>query len=41
VAAQAAGDMRQDRLAVFEFDREGRAREDLPNGAEQFERSLF
>jgi hypothetical protein len=34
VTAQASGDVRQDRLAVLEFDREGRAREDLLDGTE-------
>jgi hypothetical protein len=33
--------MGQDRLAVLEFDREGRARENLLDGPEQLERGLF
>jgi hypothetical protein len=41
MAAQAARDMGQDRLAVLQLDREGRAREDLLDGPEQLERGLF
>jgi hypothetical protein len=41
VAPETTGDMRQDRLSVLELDGEGRAREDLLDRAEEFERSLF
>jgi hypothetical protein len=41
VATQASGDMRQDRLSVFELDREGRAGEDLLDRPEKLERSFF
>jgi len=41
MAAQAARDMSQDRLAVLELDREGRAGEDLLDCPEQLQRGLF
>ena len=37
VAPEASGDVCQDRLAVLEFDGEGRTRKDLFDGAEQLE----
>lgn len=41
MAAQAARDVREDRLTGFEFDRERRAREDLFDRSKEFERRLF
>ena len=41
VAAQAAGDMREDRVPVLQFYREGRAGKDLFDGAEELERSFL
>jgi hypothetical protein len=41
MATQAARDMREDRLTVFEFDCESRAREHLLDRPEEFERRLF
>ena len=41
MTAQAAGDVRQDRVAILELDGERRAGEYLFYGAEDFERSLF
>ena len=41
VAAQTAGDVGQDGVAVFELDRERRAGEDLLDRTEQLERGLF
>jgi len=38
---EAAGDMRKDRLSVFEFDRERRARKDLLDRPEEFQRRFF
>jgi hypothetical protein len=39
--AQAPGDMRQDGLPVLEFDREGRAGEDLLDRPEELERRFL
>jgi hypothetical protein len=41
VPAQPSRDVREDRMSVFEFDRERRAREDLLDRSENFERRLF
>lgn len=38
MAAQPSGDVRQDDVAVVELDREGRARKNLFDAAENFER---
>ncbi len=41
MAPEAPRDMREDRLAIFQLDRERRAREDLLDRPEEFEGSLF
>jgi hypothetical protein len=41
VAPQASRNVGQDRVAVFEFDREGRARKDLLDRTEQLKRRLL
>lgn len=41
MAAEAARDMGQDRMAVFKFNGEGRARENLFDRTKEFERRLL